>query len=114
MPLRDAIQKILVLFFEIADGGGLLDERTEIFFHKSRDGGIPLGGDHAGPSVSFIINGNSDIFHNFTYLQLYKLILQLRPLRIGVLWLKKPIAEDGSFQRDPLYSHPCQCIDGPD
>ena len=62
MPLRDAIQKILFLFFEIADGGGLLDERTEIFFHKSRDGGIPLSGDHAGPSVSFIINGNSDIF----------------------------------------------------
>ena len=28
--------------------------------------------------------------------------------------VKKTIAEDGSFHRDPIYSHPCQCIDGPD
>ena len=82
MPLRDAIQQILILFLEIADGCGLLDERTEVFFHKSRNSGIPLGGDHAGPSVSFIINGNSDIFHNFhifTFLRLHKLIFRERP-----------------------------------
>ena len=67
MPLRDATQQILFLFLEVSDFGVLLGERTQVFFHKNRDGGIPLGGDHAGPSVSFIINGNNDTFHNFTF-----------------------------------------------
>ena len=62
-----------MLFLEIADSAVLLCERTEVFFHKSRDGGIPLGGHHAGPAVSFIVDCNSDIFHFFTISHIHSL-----------------------------------------
>jgi hypothetical protein len=71
MPPRDPIKQILLFFIKVSHRGVLLTERTQVFFHKSRDGGIPLGGNHAGPSVSFIVDCDSDIFHAFTFSHFY-------------------------------------------